>query len=335
MTHIRYGWILLCIAFPATLQAQDLKAAGATFPYPIYAKWFANFTSRNPDVRIRYDAIGSEAGIRKLLAHEVDFGASDSPQILHELAPDKESQYLLFPSVVGAAVPIVNLPGLSADVSFTPEILGGIYLGKITKWNDPLLRQANRGVDLPAMDIVVVHRADGSGTSYTWTDFLSKTDPEWKDQVGSTVAPKWPTGRAATGNEGVAQLVKELGGSIGYVEFIYALQNHLSMGKVRNQKGQFVAADLESIEAAASSVAMTADMKASIVNSPQSNAYPISSFTWLVVPAHFEDAAKRQAMQNFLQWMLSQGQRQAASLGYLALPTEVAIREEAEISRIN
>jgi phosphate transport system substrate-binding protein len=324
---------------PPSIMAQSvtaLRGAGATFPYPVYAKWFANYSRQTPAVRITYDAIGSEAGVRKLLDGSIDFGASDSPEILGALAPDNEGKYLFFPSVIGAIVPVVNLPGFTSDIAFTPEALAAIYLGKIKKWNDPLLKQTNRGLRLPDLDIVVVHRSDGSGTTYTWTDFLSKTSATWKSQVGTGLAPKWPIGQAANGNEGVAKLVKELGGSIGYVEFIYALQNHLSFGRVRNRKGRVVAADLESVEAAATdSVVLGADFKGSIVNAPGADAYPIASFTWLVVPAHVGSEAKREALTGFLKWMLGPGQRQAAALGYLALPKDIASREEAAIARIN
>src|SRR5579871_1634382 len=296
----------------------SLKGAGATFPFPIYAKWFANYTRDNPNVKIAYDSIGSEAGIRRLLDGGADFGASDSPEILSELAPGDQDKYLLFPSVVGAVVPIVNLPGVPSDIAFTPEALAGIYLGKIKKWNDPVLRQANRSVRLPDLDIVVIHRADGSGTSYAWTDYLSKTSAEWKTRVGCSLAPKWPTGRAASGNDGVAKVVKELGGSIGYVEFIYALENHLSYGKIRNQNGEFVEASLETIASAVGhSTEIRGDFHASMVDAPGENAYPIASFTWIVVPAHVADTAKRNAIALFLRWILGPGQRQAAALGYL------------------
>jgi phosphate transport system substrate-binding protein len=295
-----------------------------------------NYKRENPSVRITYDAVGSEAGVRTLLAGEVDLGASDSPEAIREITPGEEDKYLLFPSVVGAVVPIVNLPGISGDIAFTPEALAGIYLGKIKKWNDPVLTRANRGLRLPDLDIVVVHRSDGSGTSYAWTDYLSKTSPEWKAQVGSSLAPKWPVGRAASGNDGVAKLVKELGGSIGYVEFIYALQDHLNFGKVRNRNGEFVGASLESIAVAASrAVEIGDDFKVSIVDPPGAGAYPIASFTWFVVPAHVEDDAKRNAIAGFLRWMLGPGQRQAAALGYLALPKDIVSKEEEAIPRIH
>jgi phosphate transport system substrate-binding protein len=318
------------------LPSAELKGAGATFPFPVYSKWLTNYRRENPAVDIAYDPVGSEAGIRRLLAGNVDFGASDNPQAIHEISPGDEGKYLLFPSVIGAVVPIVNLPGFSGDIAFTPEALAGIYLGAITKWNDPVLRQANKGLRLPDLDIVTIHRADGSGTSFAWTDFLSQTVPDWKARVGSGLLPKWPIGRAANGNDGVASLVKEMGGSIGYVEYIYALQKHLSFGKVRNQAGEFVAASLESIEAAVKHAApVDDDFKISIVNAPGAGAYPIASFTWLVVPAHIPDDAKRNAVAGFLRWMLGPGQTQSAALGYLALPKDLVKREEAAIARIH
>ena len=315
---------------PATI----LRGAGATFPYPVYSKWFTNYRTQNPAVEMTYDAVGSEEGVRRLLAGTLDFAASDNPQAIHEIAPAGENKYRLLPSVVGAVVPIVNLPGVAGNIAFTPEALAGIFLGKIKKWNDPVLKRANRGVALPELDIVVVHRSDGSGTSYAFTDYLSKTSPEWKAQVGAGLDPKWPAGRAAAGNDGVAKLVKELGGSIGYVEFIYALQNHLSYGSVRNHHGELVEASLESIGAAAARTEMRDDFKVSITDATGAGAYPIASFTWLVVPARIEDPARRTAMTAFLRWMLGQGQRQAAALGYLALPANIVGKEEAAIARM-
>ncbi len=321
---------------PRTQTMIALSGAGATFPYPVYRKWFTNFQAEDPGTLITYDAIGSEAGVRKLLAGAIDFGASDSPEAIHELAPGDESKYLLFPSVVGAVVPIVNVPGVPQDIAFTPEALAGIFLGKITKWNDPILQRANRGIRLPDLNIVVVHRADGSGTSYAWTDYLSETSPQWRAEVGASLSPKWPTGRGATGNDGVAALVKELGGSIGYVEFIYALENHLSYGRIRNRNGEFVEASLESIASAVGhAMQIRDDFTGSIVDAPGEGAYPIASFTWIIVPTHIADGAKRSAMTAFLRWMLGPGQRQAAALGYLALPRDIASREEDAIARIH
>jgi phosphate transport system substrate-binding protein len=313
-----------------------LKGAGATFPYPVYAKWITNYRRENPAVEIDYDAVGSEAGVRRLLAGGTDIGASDSPEAIREIAPGEEANYLLFPSVVGAVVPIVNLPGFPNDIAFTPEALAGIYLGKIEKWNDPVLKRANPRLHLPDLDIVVVHRADGSGTSYAWTDYLSRTSPQWRAQVGAGLAPKWPVGRAANGNDGVAKLLKEVSGSIGYVEFVYALESHLSFGKVRNRNGELVGASLESIALAAERGVETGDnFKFSIVDSPGAGAYPIASFTWFVIPAHIADEAKRNAIVGFLKWTLGPGQRQAAALGYLALPRDLVAKEEEAIARIH
>ena len=273
--------------------------------------------------------------MRQLLAGTVDFAASDNPQAIRELAPGEEGKYLLFPSVVGAVVPIVSLPGFAGEVELTPEALAGIYLGKITKWNDPVLRAANKGLRLPDLEIVAVHRADGSGTSFAFTEFLSQTVAEWKARVGSALAPQWPAGRAAAGNEGVAAMVKELGGSIGYVEYIYALQKHVSFAKVRNRAGEFVGASLESIAAAVEHApAVDDDFRVSVVNAAGEGSYPIASFTWLVMPVHVSDAGKRAAISGFLKWMLGPGQAQSAALGYLALPKELAAREAAAIERM-
>lgn len=328
-------FLLALLSSAAPQPVTTITGAGATFPYPIYAKWFEDYRRHTPSVEFKYGAVGSEAGIRSLLQHHVDFGASDNPEILHELALHNENDYLFFPSVVGAVVPIVNLPGFTDNVAFTPEALAGIYLGKITKWNDPVLVRANGGRHLPNLNIVVVHRADGSGTTYAWTDYLSKTNAEWKTRAGAGLSPKWPVGREANGNDGVAKMVREFGGAIGYVEFIYALQNHLSFGKVRNQKGEFVAASLESIAAAATNAMEPGDdFKVSIVDAPGVGSYPIASFTWLVFPAHIADSTKRGAIMEFLEWMLDSGQRQAAALGYLPLPSSWIAKEQAAIARI-
>jgi phosphate ABC transporter phosphate-binding protein len=326
----------LASASPQSQSGITLNGAGATFPYPVYSKWFANYGIQYPGVQINYDAIGSEAGVRKLLAGTVDFAASDSPNVLHEISPGDENNYLLFPSVVGAVVPIVNLPGVPRDMAFTPEALAGIYLGKIKKWNDPILRQINRNMSLPDLDIVVVHRADGSGTSYAWTDYLSRTSADWRNAVGAGLAPKWPTGLAAAGNEGVAGLVKEQSGAIGYVEFIYALQHHIAYGKVRNQNGEFVEASLESIASAVrNTMEIRDDIRSSIVDAPGEGSYPIASFTWIVVPSHIADDSKRTALIALLRWMLGPGQKQSAALGYLALPKDIVGMEEDAIARIH
>ena len=319
---------------PPSVAVRALKGAGATFPSPLYGKLITNYRRANPNLEITYDATGSEAGIRKLLSGDVDFAGSDSPAAIGQLAPGDEGKYLFFPAAVGAVVPIVNLPGVAGQIAFTPEILAGIYLGRIRKWNDPALAKVNPQVRLPDLDITVMHRSDGSGTSYVWTDYLSATSAEWKAKIGASLNPAWPVGRAANGNEGAAEMVKEIGGSIGYVEFIYALKNHLSFGKVRNQNGEFVAASLGSIGiAAGKAAAMGEDLKVSIVNAPGAGAYPIASFTWLVVPSRDLDGGRREALTGFLKWMTGPGQLQAAALGYLALPRDVVSREEAQLLR--
>jgi phosphate transport system substrate-binding protein len=337
--HVAYALEMgqtLPITEPLPLPMVVLKGAGATFPYPVYSKWFANYRRENMEVEITYDPDGSEAGVRRLLAGEVDFGASDSREAIHDIAPGEESKYVLLPSVVGAVVPIVNLPGLPSEISFTSDALAGIFLGRIKKWNDPVLKKINPGVDLPDLNITVIHRAEGSGTSFAWTDYLSRTSQEWRTAVGTSLDPKWPTGRAAAANDGVAKLVKELGGSIGYVEYIYALENHLSYGKVRNRNGEFVEASLESIAAAVSHAAKNSDdLNVSIVDAPGAGSYPIATFTWLIVPAHVPNDAKRTAIISFLRWTLGPGQRQAAALGYLALPKEIMGMEADAIALIH
>jgi phosphate transport system substrate-binding protein len=321
---------------PVTQPTTILSGAGATFPFPVYEKWFTNYRRENPAVQINYEPIGSAAGVGKLLSSSVDFGASDSPEVIHELAPGDEEKYLFFPSVVGAVVPVVNLPGLAKDIAFTPEALAGIYLGKIKRWNDPILTRANRGLRLPDLDIIVIHRSDGSGTSYAWTDYLSKSSSEWKAQVGTSLTPKWPVGLGGDGNDGVSKLVKEQGGSIGYVEFIYALQNHLSYGRVKNRNGEFVSASLETIAAAANdSTKISRDFKVSLVDAPGAGVYPISSFTWIIVPTRIVDDTKRNALTGFLQWMMGPGQQQAAALGYLPIPKAVVTKEVAAIAKIH
>jgi phosphate transport system substrate-binding protein len=331
--------IVVAVAWPSAAAAQStiaLKGAGATFPAPIYAKWIANYARREPTVAITYDAIGSEGGVRRLLAGAVDFGACDHPEVLRGLREgnDNRDMYLLVPTVIGAVVPIVNLPGVANDVVLTPDVLSAIYLGDITKWSDPRIRQANHRLRLPDASIVVVHRAEGSGTSYTWTDYLSKTDAQWRSRVGVALSPNWPVGRAASGNDGVAKAVAETAGAIGYVQFIYAVQAHLSYARVRNRRGETVTASLESIRAAADSADLDFERNPSIVDAPGAGAYPIASFTWLVVPAPITDAGKRTALVAFLQWMLTSGQRQAAALGYLPLPTHVITKASTIVAQI-
>jgi phosphate transport system substrate-binding protein len=320
---------------PASL----INGAGATFPYPIYSKWFDEYHKLHPDIQINYQSIGSGGGIRQVTAGTVDFGASDGPMTDEQLRDYKGKsghEILHFPTVLGAVVPTYNIPGVSAELKFTPAALSGIYLGKIAKWNDRELTQTNPGVNLPGSDIVVVHRSDGSGTTYVWTDYLSKVSDEWKTKVGKSTSVNWPVGLGGKGNEGVAGLVKQTPNSIGYVELIYAIQNKMPYGVVRNSSGSFIKADLASTTAAAAGAAkeMPDDFRVSITNAPGKNAYPIASFTWLLVPATIQDGAKRKVITDFLHWMLTDGQKHAEPLAYARLPKEVVSKEMKAISEI-
>ena len=312
-----------------------LTGAGASFPYPMYSKWFSDYNKAHPDIEINYQSIGSGGGIRQLLSGTVDFGASDAPMNDQQLSEAK-IKVLHFPTVLGAVVPSYNIPGLSQDLNFTGDLLGDIYLGKITKWNDPSIAKLNKGVNLPATDIVVVHRSDASGTSYVWTDYLSKVSPEWEKKVGRNIAVNWPAGLGGKGNEGVTGLVKQTPGAIGYVELIYAIQNNVPFGKVRNSAGVFLKADLEGVTAAAAGFAksMPADFRVSITNAPGKTSYPISSFTYLLIPTSIADASKRQMIKGFLNWMLTDGQKETEPLSYARLPKEVVAKELKQISQI-
>ncbi len=323
---------LAALVIPSEAQLL-VNGAGATFPYPIYAKWFDEYHKVNPMAQINYQSIGSGGGIRQLQAGTVDFGASDSPMTDEQLAA-APSKVLHFPTVLGAVVPTYNVPGAARDLNFTPEALGGIFLGTINRWNDPELVRANPGVTLPAASIVVVHRSDGSGTTFVWTDYLSKANPAWRSKVGAGTAVKWPVGLGAKGNEGVAGLVNQTPHSNGYVELVYALQNKMAVGKVRNASGVFVKADSKSVTAAAAAANIPADFRVSIVNPPGKDAYPIASFTWLLVPAKIADARKREVITGFLKWMLGPGQAMAEPLGYASLPKTVRDSEFKAISQI-
>jgi phosphate transport system substrate-binding protein len=312
-----------------------LNAAGATFPYPMYSKWFDQYHQAHSNVQINYQSIGSGGGIRQLLDKTVDFGASDGPMTDEQLK-QASVPILHFPTVLGADVPSYNLPGVSAELNFTPEALGGIFLGKITKWNDPAITSANLGVKLPGDDIVVVHRSDGSGTTYIWTDYLSKISPEWKQKVGTATSVNWPVGLGGKGNEGVAGLVQQTPNSLGYIELIYAIQNKIAYGRVKNSSGAFVKADLASVSAAAAAVAkfMPDDFRVSITNPEGKAAYPIASFTWLLIPAKFTDSAKRDVVKDFLKWMMTDGQQSCEALSYAKLPKEIVAKEMKAIAQI-
>jgi phosphate transport system substrate-binding protein len=336
------GLFLAVLAVSGILWAEgvlSINGAGATFPYPMYSKWFDEYHKKNANLQINYQSIGSGGGIKQVTEGTVDFGATDGPMNDDQLKTYQEKYgfgILHFPTVLGAVVPTYNITGVEATLNFTPEALAGIFLGKITKWNDPAIAAPNTGVKLPAEDIVVVHRADGSGTTYCWTDYLSKVSDEWKTKVGKGTSVNWPVGLGGKGNEGVTGTVKNTPNSIGYVELIYAESNKIPYGNVKNAGDTFVKASLTAVSAAAAGVAkdMPDDFRVSITNAPGKTAYPISTFTWLLIPEKFSDAAKRDAIKGFLKWALADGQSYAESLSYAKLPKEVVAKEVKAIDKI-
>lgn len=313
--------------------ALTIHGAGATFPAPLYQRWFQSIEEQRPNQQITYDAVGSETGIRLLAEGKVDFAASDMP-LSNERMTQSGTQFQHYASVLGAVVPIYNLPGVVRPLNFTPEVLAEIYLGKIRRWNDPKIRASNRGVSLPDSEIVVVHRSDGSGTTFVWSDFLSKVSPEWRSSVGRSSDLNWPVGTGAEHNEGVALMVQRTPNAIGYVEMVFALQHELSFGAVRNPAGVFVRADLSSVREAASTLEanMTSDFRVSITNAPGTAAYPIASFTWLLLPNDGSDPNRNAALHELVEWILTFGQKQCSELGYAPLPPEV-VRQELEVLR--
>ncbi len=326
---------LLCVvlAVPAFGQT-TLNGAGATFPYPMYSKWFSEYNKAYPNIQINYQSIGSGGGIRQVLAQTVDFGASDGPMTDEQLSEAK-TKILHIPTVLGADVPAYNIPGVTAELKFTPEALAGIFLGKITTWNDPAIAKTNPGVNLPSQTIIVVHRSDGSGTTYIWTDYLSKVSKEWANGPGKGTSVKWPVGLGAKGNEGVSGMIRQMQGAIGYIELIYAVQNNISYGSVKNAAGTFVKASLDSVTEAAGSVkTMPADFRVSITNAPGKGAYPISSFTWLLIPAQSKDPAKGKILVDFLNWMLDHGEGMTSQLAYAPLPDNVAAKVRDAIKQV-
>ncbi len=324
----------LAFALPVMGQTQ-LNGAGATFPYPMYSKWFSEYHKLHPDVEINYQSIGSGGGIRQVLNGTVDFGASDGPMTDDQL---KEAKFkiLHIPTVLGADVPAYNLSGVNAELKFTPEALAGIFLGKIQKWNDPALTRANPGVNLPDKSIIVIHRSDGSGTTYIFTDYLSKVSKEWEGAAGKGTSVKWPVGLGGKGNEGVAGQIRQLDGAIGYVELVYAVENKITYGSVKNAAGNFVKATLDSVtEAAATAPQMPADFRVSITNAPGKTAYPISSFTWLLIPEQAKDPKKGKIIADFLTWMVNDGQKMTNQLSYAPLPANVAEKVKAAIKQVH
>ena len=331
--------MVLCalIALPAFGQT-TLNGAGATFPYPMYSKWFSEYNKLHSDVQINYQSIGSGGGIRQVTEGTVEFGASDMPMTddqLREAQAKLKTKVLNIPTVLGAVVPAYNVPGVAGEVKFTPAALAGIFLGSITNWNDKAIAAANPGVNFPNQDIIVVHRSDGSGTTFIWTDYLSKVSSDWKTQVGSGTSVKWPRGNGGKGNEGVAGQIRILPGSIGYVELIYAVQNKIAYGSVKNAAGEFVKASLESVTAAAASAPkMPADFRVSITNAPGKDSYPISSFTWMLIPTQSKDPAKGKILADFLNWMVTEGQQMTSALSYSPLPANVAEKVKEAIKQV-
>jgi phosphate transport system substrate-binding protein len=313
----------LLIGAMSMAQAQKLTGAGATFPYPMYSKWFSEYSAAHPGVEINYQSIGSGGGIRQVTAGLVDFGATDGPATDEQLASSK-TKLIHIPTVLGAVVPVFNVPGVN-DIKFSPDVLADIFLGKITTWNDGRIAKDNPGVNLPGQKIIVVHRSDGSGTTYIFTDYLSKVSKEWANGPGKGTSPSWPVGVGGKGNEGVAGLVRQLPGAIGYVELIYALQNKISFGEIKNAAGNWEKASIAGVtEAAASVKQIPDDYRVSITNAPGKDAYPISSFTWMLVPLKSPDPAKGKVIKDLLSWIVNSGESEAASLSYAPLPKSVA-----------
>jgi phosphate transport system substrate-binding protein len=319
----------------AVAGAQNINGAGATFPNPIYSKWFSEYSQQHSNVHINYQPIGSGGGIRQVTDGTVDFGASDVTMTDEQLAQAKVKVVAL-PTVLGAVVPVYNLPGVNKPLNFSGDVIADIYLGKIAKWNDPRIAKDNPGVSLPDKAILPVYRSDGSGTTFIFTDFLAKVSPDWNSKVGSGASIKWPTGIGQKGNEGIAGMVRQAPNSIGYVELIYAIQNKMEFGAVRNSAGKFVQASTAGVTAAAAGAAknMPPDYRISITNAPGPDSYPISSFTWLLIPTHSADPAKAKVLAEFMGWMLDHGQAEAAALTYAPLPKQVQDMVRKSIANI-
>ncbi|HUD75252.1 MAG TPA: phosphate ABC transporter substrate-binding protein PstS [Terracidiphilus sp.] len=322
-TLIAVGLLVVALS---TAQAQKLTGAGATFPYPVYSKWFSEYSAAHPGVEINYQSIGSGGGIRQVTAGLVDFGASDMPMTDDMLASSK-IKLIHIPTVLGAVVPIFNVPGVS-DIKFSGDVLADIYLGKIANWKDPRIAKDNPGVNLPDQKITVVHRSDGSGTSFIFTDYLSKVSSDWANGPGKGPSPSWPVGVGGKGNENVAGLVRQLPGAVGYVELIYALQNNISYGEVKNSSGKWVKASIAGVTAAAANLKqMPADYRVSITNAPGATSYPISSFTYLLIPVHAADPAKGKVIKDLVSWIVKYGESEVSALSYAPLPAGLVEKE--------
>jgi phosphate transport system substrate-binding protein len=316
--------------------AQNINGAGATFPYPIYSKWFSEYSQLHPEVKINYQSIGSGGGIRQVSEGTVDFGATDGPMNDQQIASAKVKT-MHIPTVLGAVVPVYNLPGVKQDLNFSSEVIADIYLGKVAKWNDSRIAKDNPGVSLPDKAILPVYRSDGSGTTYIFTDFLSKVSSDWQNKVGKSTSVKWPTGIGQKGNEGVAGMVRQSPYSFGYVELIYARANNMQFGAVKNASGKFLKATTDGVTAAAAAVSKTMpnDYRVSITNAPGADSYPISSFTWLLIPLQSADPAKGKALQGFLTWMLDKGEGEASSMTYAPLPKQVQDKVRQTIKQVH
>ncbi len=326
---------VLTVMVAGVAGAQNINAAGATFPYPIYNRWFSEYAQAHPSVHINYQSIGSGGGVTQTSEGTVDFGASDMPVTDDKIAAAKV-KFMHIPTVLGAVVPVYNIPGVTKELNFSGDVIADIYLGKITSWNDPKLMKDNPGVSLPNLAILPVYRSESSGTTFIFTDYLSKVSPDWKSRVGNNSAVKWVAGIGAKGNEGVTGMVRQMPGSIGYVELIYAIQNKVAYGTVRNASGKFLKATPDGVTAAAAAASKTmpADYRVSITNAAGPDSYPISSFTWLLVPTHISDPAKAKTIADFLHWMLEHGESEASGMGYAPLPKPVADKVALTIGKI-
>ena len=326
---------VMALMVTGAANAQKITAAGATFPYPIYNKWFTEYAQAHPGVEINYQSIGSGGGIKQVSEGTVDFGASDGPMSDQQLA-DAKVKVMHIPTVLGAVVPVYNIPGINKELNFSGDVIADIYLGTIKKWNDPRIMKDNPGANLPDKQILPVYRSDGSGTTYIFTDYLSKVSPDWQNKVGKGTSVKWAAGVGAKGNEGVSGMVRQTPGAFGYVELIYALQNKMSYGAVKNAAGKFLQGSPDGVTAAAAAAAKTmpADYRVSITNAPGATSYPISSFTWLLIPKQFADPAKGAAVKGFLTWMLEHGESETTALGYAPLPAQVQTMVKKTITTV-
>lgn len=330
ITAILAGLAVTATAFAAPVL---INGAGATFPYPIYSKWFDLYASINPDVRFNYQSIGSGGGIKQITAKTVDFGASDGPMTDQQLA-DAPGRLFHIPTVMGAVVVSYNIPGVDKGLKLTPDALAGIFLGSITKWSDPKIAQVNADLHLPDSPIVVVHRSDGSGTTFIFVDYLSSVSGAWKLKVGKGTSVNWPVGLGGKGNEGVAGLVKQTPGALGYVELSYAVKNNLSYASIQNKAGNFIEPSLESTSKAADGVKIPSDFRVSLVNSSNAEAYPIAGFTWLLIYRNMDDSVKSKAIVEFVQWAVHDGQKYASDLLYAPLPQSVVEMIDNKLAEI-